>query len=388
MRELASGQGRSLLFMRTKHTAKKLAKQLTAAGHPRRRAARQPQPGRPRAQPGGVHRRRDPGAGRHRHRRPRHPRRRRRAGRARRPADRAQGLPAPLRPHRPRRRRRHRRHPRDPGPGRRGAHARPARPASRPTRQRSGPARREITALTGPAAPYVEPAPVVEQPQGSGGGRRGGGGSGRGPRRRGRRGGAAAPAAPASRRLGPRVRSGAHPRRAGRPRRRLVGRLVQRPLAPRRSLIGVAAPPLMSGSSVPVPLALSPPPSPPPLSPLLLPPPSPPLLPPSLPPSPPSTRRAVADRHPTPPLPLSLRPTRFPSLLPSPLPPPHTLLGARQPARRCSFSCRWRRRRRTPRPAGRTPAGARTPAPRARRPAGPCRRPPTRPRSARRSRWC
>ena len=34
VRELASGQGRSLLFMRTKHTAKKLAKQLTAAGVP------------------------------------------------------------------------------------------------------------------------------------------------------------------------------------------------------------------------------------------------------------------------------------------------------------------------------------------------------------------
>ncbi len=34
VRELASGQGRSLLFMRTKHSAKKLAKQLTAAGVP------------------------------------------------------------------------------------------------------------------------------------------------------------------------------------------------------------------------------------------------------------------------------------------------------------------------------------------------------------------
>ncbi|TQN42012.1 superfamily II DNA/RNA helicase [Blastococcus colisei] len=39
----------------------------------------------------------------------------------------------------------------------------------------------EIEALTGPAAPYVEPAPIVEQPQGNGGGRRrSGGGSGRG----------------------------------------------------------------------------------------------------------------------------------------------------------------------------------------------------------------
>ncbi len=34
VRELASGTGRSLLFMRTKHSAKKLAKQLTAAGIP------------------------------------------------------------------------------------------------------------------------------------------------------------------------------------------------------------------------------------------------------------------------------------------------------------------------------------------------------------------
>src|SRR3954463_9474313 len=41
------------------------------------------------------------------------------------------------------------------------------------------PGAREITALIGPAAPYVEPAPVVEQPQGNGGGRRRGG-SGRG----------------------------------------------------------------------------------------------------------------------------------------------------------------------------------------------------------------
>jgi superfamily II DNA/RNA helicase len=34
VRELASGEGRSVLFMRTKHTAKKLAKQLTMAGVP------------------------------------------------------------------------------------------------------------------------------------------------------------------------------------------------------------------------------------------------------------------------------------------------------------------------------------------------------------------
>src|SRR3954469_20444812 len=43
------------------------------------------------------------------------------------------------------------------------------------------PGAREITALIGPAAPYVEPAPVAEpQPQGNGGGRRRGGGGGGG----------------------------------------------------------------------------------------------------------------------------------------------------------------------------------------------------------------
>ena len=45
--ELASGQGRSLLFMRTKHTARRMARQLTAGRHPRGRPARQPGPERP-----------------------------------------------------------------------------------------------------------------------------------------------------------------------------------------------------------------------------------------------------------------------------------------------------------------------------------------------------
>ena len=101
------------------------------------------------------------------------------------------------------------------------------------------PGAREITALTGPAAPYVEPAPVVEQPQpqGNGGGRRRGG-SGRGSS-----GGAASSGAAAARggaaqvrRLRPRVRSGAHPRRARRPGRLVVGRVVQQPVAPRQPL--------------------------------------------------------------------------------------------------------------------------------------------------------
>ncbi|MBC7375463.1 MAG: ATP-dependent helicase, partial [Frankiales bacterium] len=52
----------------------------------------------------------------------------------------------------------------------------------RPTTVPVRPGSAEITALTGPAAAYVEPAPVVEQPQQQrgGGGRRGGGGGGGG----------------------------------------------------------------------------------------------------------------------------------------------------------------------------------------------------------------
>ena len=58
------------------------------------------------------------------------------------------------------------------------------------------------------------------------------------------------------------------------------------------------------------------------------------------------------------------------------------------PSRSTELSPSTRRRRRTRRPEGRTPAGAPTPAPREHRPGGPCRRPPTPPRSARRSRSC
>ena len=108
--DLTSAPGRTVVFTRTKHGAKALARQLNRSGVPDRRAARQPRPERPHPQHGGVPLRQGHHAGRHRHRRPRHPRRRRRARRARRPAGRAQGLPAPLGPYGARRRRRHRRH--------------------------------------------------------------------------------------------------------------------------------------------------------------------------------------------------------------------------------------------------------------------------------------
>ena len=119
VRELASGRERSLLFTRTKHGAKKLAKDLTTPRHSRPRPARQPVAGPARPQPGVVLRRLHPGAGGHRRRRPRHPRGRHRPRRARGPSHRAQGLPAPLRSHRPCRRQ---------GPGR---HCDPPRPVPR-----------------------------------------------------------------------------------------------------------------------------------------------------------------------------------------------------------------------------------------------------------------
>ncbi len=92
------------------------------------------------------------------------------------------------------------------------------------------PGAREIAALTGPAAPYVEPAPVVEQPQGGGGGgrRRGaGGGWRRCPLGR-----------PGPLHRHPVDRSGPHPRRARRPRRAAA----RRALPPRRSLTGHPVP--------------------------------------------------------------------------------------------------------------------------------------------------
>jgi superfamily II DNA/RNA helicase len=55
--KLASGTGRRILFTRTKHRAKRFARQLTAAGHSGRRPARQPVAGCARPQPRRVHRR-------------------------------------------------------------------------------------------------------------------------------------------------------------------------------------------------------------------------------------------------------------------------------------------------------------------------------------------
>ena len=60
VKTLASGTGRRILFMRTKHHAKKLAQEAHRAGHPRRRPARQPVAAAARPQPRRVLRRRRP----------------------------------------------------------------------------------------------------------------------------------------------------------------------------------------------------------------------------------------------------------------------------------------------------------------------------------------
>ena len=119
--DLTSAPGRTVVFTRTKHGAKALARQLNKSGVPsvdlhgnlsqnaRTRNMEMFHSGKATTLV--------------RHRRPRHPRRRRRPGDPRRPADRAQGLPAPLGPYGARRRRGHRDHPDD-----RRAAARRARP--------------------------------------------------------------------------------------------------------------------------------------------------------------------------------------------------------------------------------------------------------------------
>ena len=103
--EMASRPARTLFFVRTKHGADRLARQLSKAGvaaeaihgnrnqNQRQRALDAFAAGSP------------AGPGRHRRRRARHPRGRRGAGRALRSAQRPQGLPAPLRPYGPRRER-------------------------------------------------------------------------------------------------------------------------------------------------------------------------------------------------------------------------------------------------------------------------------------------
>ena len=127
--EIAGRPGRTLFFVRTKHGADRLAKQLSRAGVRRRGHPRQPQPEPAPARARRVRGRAPPGARGHRRRRPRHPRRRRGPSRAVRPAGGPQGLPAPLRPHGPGRRLR---------PGRRAGRARTVpRPAADAYRSRN-----------------------------------------------------------------------------------------------------------------------------------------------------------------------------------------------------------------------------------------------------------
>ena len=97
--QIAGRPARTLIFVRTKHGADRLARQLSRRGHRGRRHPRQPGAERPAAGTGRLRGRSDPGARGHRRRGARHPRRRRGPGRALRPAGRPQGLPAPLRPH-------------------------------------------------------------------------------------------------------------------------------------------------------------------------------------------------------------------------------------------------------------------------------------------------
>jgi superfamily II DNA/RNA helicase len=178
VKELASGHGRSVLFTRTKHQAKKLAKQLTAAGVPavdlhgnlsqnaRERNLEAFMSGTTRVlcatdiAARGIHVddvaivvHVDPPA---EHKAYLH-----RSGRTARAG--AEGAVVTIAT-----------------PDQAGEVRTLARQAGiTPEVSAIKPGAREITALIGPAAPYVEPAPIVEQPQGNGGGRRRGG-SGRG----------------------------------------------------------------------------------------------------------------------------------------------------------------------------------------------------------------
>ena len=176
VQELASGQDRSLLFMRTKHTAKKLAKQLTAAGIPavelhgnlsqgaRERNLSAFTDGSTRVLVAtdiaarGIHVD-DVALVVHVDPPTEHKAYLHRSGRTARAG--AGGTVVTIAT------------PDQAGEVRTLAKQAGIRPTTVPVRPGSA----EITALTGPAAAYVEPAPVVEQPQqrGGGGGRRGGG---------------------------------------------------------------------------------------------------------------------------------------------------------------------------------------------------------------------
>ena len=151
--EIASRPGRTLFFVRTKHGAARLAKQLSRAGVDAAAIHGNLQPEPAAARAGRVRRRAAPGAGRHRRGRPRAGHRGRGPGGALRPAQRPQGLPAPLRPDGPGRGARHGGRVRRPGPGqgrgpaaRRGRHhpgpASGRSPGTRPSGTSPSPARR------------------------------------------------------------------------------------------------------------------------------------------------------------------------------------------------------------------------------------------------------
>ena len=175
--ELASGQDRSLLFMRTKHTAKKLAKQVTAAGIPAvERHGNRTQGARERNLTAftdgstrvlvatdiaarGIHVD-DVALVVHVDPPTEHKAYLHRSGRTARAG--AGGTVVTIAT------------PDQAGEVRTLAKQAGIRPTTVPVR----PGSTEITALTGPAAAYVQPAPVVEQPQQRSGGGRGGGGRG------------------------------------------------------------------------------------------------------------------------------------------------------------------------------------------------------------------
>ena len=157
--EVANREGRTVVFVRTKLGADRVAAQLREQGVFAAALHGGLNQGARNRVLGAFRDGSAAGARRHRRRRPRHPRRRRLRRPAGRPAGRPQGLPAPLRPHRPRRRQGHRR---DPGPAAPAPHHGadgPATPASTPSRPRPSPATR---ALRRPAPRTPSGIPVPE----------------------------------------------------------------------------------------------------------------------------------------------------------------------------------------------------------------------------------